>query len=136
MRHIKLFEDYSDEELDSLQQDLEGIGHKYKFVQGEDFGFGDDFLQPNYQNYPTISKEVLDVLIKKGEVKPGKSPFVFYYFANPKKFGIPKDKDPEYPEIRETGKKGVYFIDYNGDYGGNDSAVYDRIIKALREIRI
>jgi hypothetical protein len=47
MKHIKLYEDYSDDELSDLIGDLRGVGHKHKLVQGEDFGFGPDLKGKN-----------------------------------------------------------------------------------------
>ena len=42
MRHIKIYEEYSDDDLKGLIGDLESIGHKHKLIQGKDFGFGPD----------------------------------------------------------------------------------------------
>lgn len=47
MRHIKIYEEYSDDELRDLIGDLEKVGHKHKLVQGEDFGFGPDLKGEN-----------------------------------------------------------------------------------------
>ena len=47
MRHIKIYEEYSDEDLNDLIGDLSGVGHKHKLVQGEDFGFGPDLKGKN-----------------------------------------------------------------------------------------
>jgi hypothetical protein len=47
MRHIKIYEEYSDDELRDLIGDLEKVGHKHKLVQGEDFGFGPDLKGQN-----------------------------------------------------------------------------------------
>lgn len=46
-RHIKIFEDYSDEDLEDLMGDLEGIGHKHRMIKGEDYGFGEDPKKEN-----------------------------------------------------------------------------------------
>jgi len=40
MKHIKIFEEYSDDELKDLMGDLETIGHDYRLIPGQDFGFG------------------------------------------------------------------------------------------------
>lgn len=40
MKHIKIFEEYSDDELKDLMGDLESIGHDYRLIPGQDFGFG------------------------------------------------------------------------------------------------
>ena len=36
MRHIKIYEDYSDDDLKDLMGDLESIGHKPKLEFGKD----------------------------------------------------------------------------------------------------
>jgi len=62
MKHIRLFEDYSDEELRDLQADLEGIGHDYKLLQkGRDFGYGTALHDGASQGYP--------LYLTKGAVK-------------------------------------------------------------------
>jgi hypothetical protein len=75
MKHIKLFEDYSDEEIEGLLGDLETIGHKYRLIPGEDFGFGKS-LQQNRKWYMkgrtdgsdelVIKKSVVDDMLKRG----------------------------------------------------------------------
>ena len=47
MRHIKIYEEYSDDELKDLIGDLSGVGHKHRLIQGEDFGFGPDLKGKN-----------------------------------------------------------------------------------------
>lgn len=47
MRHIKIYEEYSDEDLRDLLGDLESVGHKHRLVMGEDFGFGKDMKAQN-----------------------------------------------------------------------------------------
>ena len=82
MKHIKLFEDYSDEEIESLLGDLETIGHKYRLAPGEDFGFGKDIQNQRkwYMKRPNtgyedlvIKKEVVDDMLKKGLMKRDKT---------------------------------------------------------------
>jgi hypothetical protein len=71
MRHIKMFEDYSDEELNDLIGDLEGIGHKGRLTQGEDFGFGTSLKEENDGGwFFTISDEAVKILLKRGILKP------------------------------------------------------------------
>jgi hypothetical protein len=43
MRHIKIYEEYSDEDLKDLMGDLETIGHKHKLEFGKDYGLGSNF---------------------------------------------------------------------------------------------
>lgn len=47
MRHIKIYEEYSDDEIKDLIGNLSGVGHKHRLVQGEDFGFGPDLKGKN-----------------------------------------------------------------------------------------
>lgn len=47
MKHIKLYEEYSDDELKGLIGDLEGIGHQHKLIPGQDFGFGRNMQEKN-----------------------------------------------------------------------------------------
>ena len=47
MRHVKIYEEYSDDDLSDLIGDLSTVGHKHKLVQGEDFGFGPDLKGKN-----------------------------------------------------------------------------------------
>jgi hypothetical protein len=78
MKHIKIFEDYSPEEIEGLLGDLETIGHTYRLIPGEDFGFGKDIQnqrkwfmkRPNtgYEDL-VIKKEVVEDMLKKGLMK-------------------------------------------------------------------
>ena len=71
MKHIKVFEDYSDEELNDLIGDLQGIGHKGKLTLGEDFGFGTDLNQENDGGwYFSITDKTIEILTKKGILRP------------------------------------------------------------------
>jgi hypothetical protein len=137
MKHIKLFENYTDEELRDLQDTLHDIGHKTRFVQGEDFGFGKNFLQSSLYNYPSMTKEMVDSLYDKGEIKIVPDRPVNFYFKNPEKFGMtPRKKDPTYPEILPLDtKENVYFIDYKVA-NSEQISIYNGIMKKLGEIRI
>lgn len=69
MKHIKLFEDYSDEELNDLIGDLEKIGHKHQLVRGKDFGFGQDLKgENNGVKYLYFTPEGMSFLIENGVV--------------------------------------------------------------------
>ena len=127
MNHIRLFEDYSDEELRDLQDDLHGIGHKTKFVQGEDFGFGRDFKSPNNGvTWLRISKEMFDHLLKRGELKNylGDS----WRFVDPEKFGIPISDNwlDFFPEPNQ------YYIEIKTK---DTKENYEKISQKLGEIR-
>jgi hypothetical protein len=83
MKHIRLFEDYSDEELRDLQDDLEGIGHDYKLLQkGKDFGYGTAFHDGASQGYPLyLTKGAVKKLEDKGIIV---KEFAHYVFTDPK----------------------------------------------------
>ena len=40
MKHVKIYEEYSDDELNDLIGDLESVGHKHRIEFGKDYGFG------------------------------------------------------------------------------------------------
>jgi hypothetical protein len=99
VKHIKLFEGYTDEELDSLRDDLHSIGSDERFELGKDFGIGGGFNKPNDgQYFPRISSKMFNFLLDKGEIEKGESRYDYYYFINQEKFGIP----PNLPKIRIT----------------------------------
>jgi hypothetical protein len=75
MRHIKLYEDYSDEDLTDLISDLDEIGHMGPMIEGRDFGFDQDLKGVN------DGKSIL-FISKTGLEKIRKS-----------KLTYPKDKD-------------------------------------------
>lgn len=89
MKHIQLFEDYSDEEIDRLLGDLETIGHKYRLVPGEDFGFGVSRLHGSYMGEKNdglqmllIKKEVVEDLVKRGIMERDKTRQGDVYFSD------------------------------------------------------
>ena len=128
MKHIRLFEEYSDEELRALQDDLHGIGHKTKFVRGEDFGFNPDFKGENKGGISLrFSKEMFDDLQKMGELKisyeSGDS--IGARFTNPEKFGVP----PAENWVYSATKSGQFFIDTY------EKGVTEEIAKKFSEIR-
>jgi len=94
MKHIKVFEDYSEEEIRDLQDTLHDIGHKTKWSFGEDFGFGHGPYGVGFkteitgQEYPVMSSDIFDFLFYKGDIVPSGQAFKF---KNPKDFGIPDD---------------------------------------------
>ena len=47
MKYIKLYEEYSDDELKDLLGDIESVGHKHRLVPGQDFGFGKNMQEKN-----------------------------------------------------------------------------------------
>jgi hypothetical protein len=47
MKHIKLYEEYSDDELKDLLGDIESVGHKHRLIPGQDFGFGKNMQEKN-----------------------------------------------------------------------------------------
>jgi hypothetical protein len=131
MKHIKLFEDYSDDELRDLQDDLHGIGHKSRFVQGEDFGFGRDLKQENTGTYFLyITEEVLDLLIQRGDLERPKINDFEWKFKDPEKWGLKKNS-PYFSE--RVGLYALIMPNYSKESFKSD---YDKVAKKLGEIRI
>ena len=98
MRHIKIYEEYSDDELKDLLGDLEKVGHKYRIVKGEDYGFNEDMKGENTgTNTLYLSKFGAEVLKKNLEKDfKGKSYMTTYGFKDEDIFqyfrGIPGTK--------------------------------------------
>jgi hypothetical protein len=128
MKHIKIYEEYSDDEIKNLLGNLGRVGQKHRLVQGEDFGFGPDlkgenngknilFLTPEAFNY--IKESKLTFNHDKMELMWPKWPE--YKDAYYEKIPIPKIrksediKSIEYPPIMsgflgDPPVKGLYFI--------------------------
>jgi hypothetical protein len=132
MRHIKIFEEYSDEELNSLRDDLHDIGHKTKFVQGEDFGIGPNFSSGGPYQDVYISDELFNHLLKKGEISKNGSLFA-YYFKNYEKIGV---QNPNFFEIRSEGKESKYYITFFEDFTKDQKEMQKKLLKYLSEIKI
>lgn len=67
MKYLKIYEEYSDEELDGLMGDLESIGHDYRLIPGQDFGFGRTLDKKNDGNEILfLSSKTFSQLSKKG----------------------------------------------------------------------
>jgi hypothetical protein len=67
MKHIKIFEEYSDDELKDLMGDLESIGHDYRLIPGQDFGFGKLLDKKNTgEEILFLSPKTVSQLSKKG----------------------------------------------------------------------
>jgi hypothetical protein len=79
MKHVRLFEDYSEEELRALQVDLEGIGHDYKLLQkGRDFGYGTALHDGSSQGYPLyLTKGAAKKLEDKGIIVKVNDQYLF-----------------------------------------------------------
>jgi hypothetical protein len=71
MNHLKLYEDFSDEELEGLFNDMSSLGFGKVFIErGQDYGIGkslDKGPETKYNMY--FSQEAVDFLIEKGAVK-------------------------------------------------------------------
>lgn len=139
MRHIKIFENYSEEELDSLQQDLEGIGHTYKFERGKDFGLGPGFKGDEWlYNYIHISEDLFNTLLKRGEIikKYHSSGSQIYTFKTPEKFGFVLNDSHKAPVIEANfDPLNSYMIEYQGSRNDDDSEIYNEIMKKLGEVK-
>jgi len=100
MRHIKIYEEYSDDELKDLMGDLESIGHKHRWQFGKDFGLGVNMRGGDvtgkslfYQGQLStlfFTPEAVQFLEKVGYLKPPVLNRVFDY----------KIKDDSLPKMR------------------------------------
>lgn len=102
MRHIKIYEEYSDKDLSDLLGDLESIGHKHRLVMGEDFGFGKDMKKPNTGEEVLYLSELAKEKIKESLTKD----FGASHFSNRGVIGKPFD-----------GWRGIKGITSGGKYG-------------------
>jgi len=98
MKHVKIYEEYSDDEIKDLLGDLETVGHKYRIIKGEDYGFNEDMKGENTgENTLYLSKFGAEILKKNLEKDFGGKPYmttygfksedIFHYFR-----GIPGTK--------------------------------------------
>ena len=140
MRHIKLYEEYSDDELNDLIGDLSGVGHKHKLVQGEDFGFGPDLKgENNGKNILFLTPETIkhiggSNLTYKSEMELMWPKWPEYKDAYDEKIPIPKIrksedlKSIEYPPTmagfvgnpHDRPIKGLYFISLSATRTGRN----------------
>lgn len=145
MRHIKIYEDYTDDELRDLQDVLHGVGHNTRWTFGEDFGFVE---QPGGTSpfsefeteitgyiYPSISGEFFNHLRSRGDIVPKGMAFGF---KSPKDFGV----DETYDEgITPSMVPNRYIIhikrkSYDRFYTKAEMArVFDKVIQSLGEVR-
>jgi hypothetical protein len=94
MKHIRLFEDYSDEELRDLMGDLETIGHKHQLVKGKDYGFGKYMnLENDGKTLMVFTDYAIGELVKAGIIKDNLSPL-----TKNQRFYIPNSSG-EFPGI-------------------------------------
>ena len=139
MKHIKLFEDYSEEEIRDLQDTLNDIGHKTNFVFGEDFGIGSKFKTSIEGNdWPYISQEFFDLLFKRGEIIKDDS---IFKFKNDEDFGIPDEfesiiysQEKEHPVSIELEPKPDN--DHLRPMGIGWAPIFKKVIEKLGEVRI
>jgi hypothetical protein len=71
MKHIQIYEEYSDEELQDLMGDLKSVGLSYAPELGVDYGYTNKFLKeaPKDLGRPLnvlFTPEVVDYMVKKG----------------------------------------------------------------------
>ena len=71
MRHIKIYEDYSDDDLKDLIGDLESIGHKHKLEFGKDYGLGSNMEKRDVSGKSTLwfTPEAVEFLHEVGYLK-------------------------------------------------------------------
>ena len=104
MRHIQIYEEYSDDELNDLLGDLESIGHKHRLLMGEDFGFGKDMKGQN------TGEEILYLSdLAKEKIQESLMRDIGYrFFTNTGISGKPFDGWRGIRGIKSPGKYGSY----------------------------
>lgn len=137
MRHIKIFEDYSDEELNDLIGDLEGIGHKGKLTQGEDFGFGTSLKEENDGGwFFTMSEETIEILLKKGILKKSISQrgIIYLEFLDPQEWT--EGAKPHIKKHSGGDNKIVWRIHMSSTPSTREVEILDKLAEKLRKVII
>ena len=138
MRHIKIYEDYTDEELRDLQDTLDDVGHTPRWTFGEDFGFG---LAPKFkteitgEEFPVISEKFFNYLLSKGYIVPKGAAFGF---KNPEDFGIYRHFDAAIGPSVFPNRYVIHMNrkNYDGFYTKAEIArVFAKVIQSLGEVR-
>jgi hypothetical protein len=83
MKHLKLYEEYSDDEIESLMGNLTKVGQTpFKPVLGKDYGFTSELLpEHTYSDEPTnvyFTPETVEYMIRKGMAEKPNESFVKY----------------------------------------------------------
>jgi hypothetical protein len=134
MKHIKLFEDYSEEELKDLIGDLKSVGLSDSPVLGEDYGFTSDLLKespnPNWAYNVLFTPETVEYMVKNGMAEYGSDQKKYVYFFPKNKWDSswgsygPGNYKMEHSLHQLTYSKGVLegvilyvLIGKSGDYG-------------------
>jgi hypothetical protein len=143
MKHLKIYEEYTDEEIRDLQDTLHDIGHESKWSFGKDFGFG---YGPNGigfkteitgEEYPSLSSDFFYSLFQKGDIVPSGQAFTF---KNPRDFGVPDDYrsgiagnssfSSDRYAIHLKPKDYMKFVDRS-----ENAKIFGEVIKKLGEVR-
>jgi hypothetical protein len=106
MKHIKIYEEYSDDELKDLLGDLESVGHKHEIKFGKDYGFGMNMRadeRPTGKSTLYFSPEAVEFLKGRGFFNTGGGNLGFDY--NIKSEFSPKIKGQWGTSIIPTGLK-------------------------------
>jgi len=138
MKHIKIYEDYTDEELRDLQDVLHDVGHNTRWTFGEDFGFG---LAPKFsteitgEEYPSMSREFFNHLRSRGDIV---SKGMAFGFKNPKEFGVDENFDEGITPSVFPNRYTIHMNrkDYDRFYTKAEMAyVFSKVIQSLGEVR-
>ena len=146
MRHIKLFEDYSEEEINSLRDDLYGIGADKRFELGKDFGFKSGIKLDKTidgESFPCITSNLFNFLLRKGKIerKITSTRGVIFTFTDDNEFNIPAGLHSRILPADRDGDGKIMTIQISknnsGDYLSSDEYVpiFTKVIEALGKIR-
>lgn len=135
MRHIKIYEEYSDEDLKDLMGDLETVGHKHRLVQGEDFGFGPDLKGKNdgktllFLTSWAVDQLRKTPLIPRSQKQPGWNykRTEFSWFSWPEYKGSSYDEKIPIPELKKSEElSSLEYPPKMGFYVGNRESIVDK----------
>lgn len=154
MKHLKLFEDYTDNELKDLIGELSTIGHKHQLVKGEDYGFGKDMdLENNGKNPMVFTDYAISELVKGGIINDNPKPYTSgqrFYIPDPLSFETDRIFFHRgYAKEVLDGKRYAYLIDWTtgrefpieanekGRFIGADRVkkIYEILEKKVKELR-
>lgn len=133
MKHIKIYEEYSEDELRDLIGDLEKVGHKHKLVQGEDFGFGPDLKgENNGKNILFLTPETIKHISKSNLTYKSDG----MELAWPKWPEYKNSYDEKIPVPRILKSEDIKSIEYPPTMAGFVGNPHDRPVKGLYFIQL
>ncbi len=128
MKHIKIHEEYSDDEIRDLIGDLEKIGFKHRLIPGQDFGFGPDLKGKNDgKNILFLTSETIEYISKSNLTYRSDGMELSWPIWSEYK----KSHDEKMPIPRILKSEDIKSIEYPPTMAGFVGNPHDRPIKGL-----